>query len=205
MITRRLFVGAIAAVPVSVTLKPSRSVAGGIGEKPEDKALGDPNAPVTIIEYFSLTCPHCRWFHESIFPRLKTDYIDTGKVRFVARDFPLNTPALHAAVLAHCAGDERYFAFIHMLFETFDDWTTSRNYLDALVWLGKLGGLSRKRFEACLADKALEEKILSSIADARTQYGVNSTPTVIVNGIQYVGEMRFEALAEHLESLVSGS
>ena len=205
MITRRRLVAAIGAVPASVVLKPARSSAAGIGEKPDDKALGDPNAQVTFIEYFSLTCPHCRWFHENIFNRLKTGYIDSGKVRFVARDFPLDVRALHAAVLAHCAGEERYFAFVHLLFETFDDWTSARDYTDALVRLGKLGGLSRKRFEACLADKSLEKKILRSIADARAEYGVNSTPTVIVNGKKYSGEMRFEALAKHLDSLVARS
>ncbi len=203
--TRRFLVGAIAAGSAAAMLGWRQRAVAGIGEKPGDRALGDPNARVTVIEYFSLTCPHCRWFHRNIFARLKADYVDTGKVRFVARDFPLNAPALHAAMLAHCAGDGRYFTFIHVLFETFDDWTTAYNYPDALARLGELGGVTRDRFQACLADKALEERILQSIADARAEYGVNGTPTVIVNGQRYEGKMSFEAFAKHLDRLLSAS
>lgn len=203
--TRRFLVGAIAAGSAATMLGWRQGAVASIGEKPGDRALGDPNAPVTVIEYFSLTCPHCRWFHKNIFARLKADYVDTGKVRFVARDFPLNAPALHAAMLAHCAGDDRYFTFIHVLFETFDDWTTAYNYPDALAQLGELGGVTRDRFQACLADKALEERILQSIADARAEYGVNGTPTVIVNGHRYEGKMSFEAFAQHLDRLLSAS
>ena len=203
--TRRFLVGAIASGSAAAMLGWRQRAVAGIGEKPGDRALGDPNARVTVIEYFSLTCPHCRWFHKNIFARLKAAYVDTGKVRFVARDFPLNAPALHAAMLAHCAGDDRYFTFIHVLFETLDDWTTAYNYPDALAQLGELGGVTRDRFQACLADKALEERILQSIADARAEYGVNGTPTVIVNGQRYEGKMSFEAFAQHLDRLLSAS
>ncbi len=98
-----------------------------------------------------------------------------------AQKLPLGDLALHAAVLAHCAGDDRYFTSLDVLFEAFDDWTNARDYSDALAQLSELGGVSRERFEACLANKALEEKIFQPIADAQAEYGVNSTPTVIVN------------------------
>ena len=159
MISRRFFIGAVAAVPAAAALAPLPSAAAGIGEKPGDLAMGDPDAPVTLIEYFSLTCPHCQWFHKNIYDPLKRDYVETGKVRFVARDFPLNAPALQAAVLAHCAGRDRYFAFIDVLFSTFDDWAASRDYTEKLAQIGELGGVSRDRFEACLADKGLENAI----------------------------------------------
>ena len=205
MMTRRFLLGAIVAGAAAATLGWRQHATAGIGEKPGDMALGDPNARVTVIEYFSLTCPHCRWFHKNIFARLKADYVDTGKVQFIARDFPLNAPALHAAMLAHCAGEKRYFTFIHVLFETFEDWTTAYDYPDALARIGELGGLTRDRFQACLADEALENRILQSIEDARAEYGVNATPTVIVNGQRYEGKMSFEAFAKHLDHLLSAS
>ena len=205
MISRRFLMGAMAAVPVATMLAPVPGTAAGIGEKPGDLALGDPDAPVTVIEYFSLTCPHCRWFHQNIYDPLKRDYVDAGKVRFVARDFPLNAPALQAAVLARCAGRDRYLAFIDVLFSTFDDWAGSRDYTEKLAQIGELGGVSRDRFDACLADKDLENAIFQTIASAQAEYDVSSTPTVIVNGERYEGKMSFEALAKHINRLVSGS
>ena len=205
MISRRFFIGAVATVPAVVALAPLPSAAAGIGEKPGDLALGDPDAPVTVIEYFSLTCPACRDFHQNIYDPLKRDHVDAGKVRFVARDFPLNAPALEAAVLAHCAGRDRYFAFIDVLFQTFDDWASSRDYTEKLAQIGELGGVSRDRFEVCLADKDLENAIFQSKADGHDEYDVSGTPTLVVNGEKYEGKMSFEALARQIDRLVSGS
>ena len=195
----------MAAVPAAAVLAPLPGGAAGIGEKPGDMALGDPDAPVTLIEFFSLTCPHCEWFHKNIYNRLKSDYVDTGKLRFVARDFPLNAPALQAAVLARCAGGERYFTFVDVLFQTFDDWASSRDYTEKLAQLGELGGVSRGRFEACLADKDVEDSIFRSIASAQAEHDVSGTPTLVVNGDKYEGKMSFEALARHIDRLLSGS
>ena len=167
-------------------------------------AVGAPDAPVTLIEFFSLTCPHCEWFHKNIYNRLKSDYVDTGKVRFVARDFPLNAPALQAAVLAHCAGRDRYFAFVDVLFQTFDDWAGSGQYTEKLAQIGELGGVSRDRFDECLADSDLENAIFQSIASAQAEYEVDSTPTLVVNGEKYEGRMTFEAFAAHIDRLISG-
>ena len=104
MISRRFLIRTMAALPAVAMLTPMPGAAAGIGERPGDLAEGDPDAPVTLIEYFSLTCPHCRWFHENIYHRLKPAYVDTGKLRYVARDFPLNPPAVQATILARCAG-----------------------------------------------------------------------------------------------------
>ena len=205
MISRRFLLGSMAAVPLASVLMPLPGSAAGIGEKPGDLALGDPDAPVTVIEFFSLTCPACRRFHMNIYNRLKPDYVDAGKVRFVARDFPLNAPALQAAVLAHCAGRNRYFAFVDVLFQTFDDWAASGAYTEKLAQIGELGGVSRDRFDACLADQDLENSIFQSIASAQAEYEVDSTPTVIVNGEKYEGRMTFEAFAAHIDRLISGS
>ncbi len=202
MLSRRFLLSAMAALPAAAVLAPVPGVrAAGIGERPGDIALGDPDAPVTVIEFFSLTCPHCRSFHQTVFNRLKPDYVDAGKVRYVYRDFPLNLPALQAAILARCAGRGRYAAFVDVLFQTFDDWASAGDFTEKLAQIGELGGVSRDRFEACLADKALEDAIFQSIADAQAEYGVSSTPTLIVNGERYEGQMRFEAFAEHIDGL----
>ena len=205
MISRRFFVGAMAAVPVASVLAPLPGIAAGIGEKPGDMALGDPDAPVTLIEYFSLTCPHCEWFHKNIYNRLKPEYLDTGRLRYIARDFPLNMPAVHAAILARCAGRDRYFTFVDVLFQTFDDWVRSSDHTEKLAQIGELGGVSRDRFEDCLADTDLENSIFQSMASAQAEYDVNSTPTIIVNGERYEGKMDFDSLARHIDRLASGS
>ena len=155
-----------------------------------------------MIEFFSLTCPSCERFHKNVYNRLKPDYVDTGRVRFIARDFPLNAPALQAAVLAHCAGPDRYYTFIDVLFQTFDDWAGSGDYTDKLAQIGELGGVSRDRFADCLADTDLENKIFQSIADGQAEYDVSGTPTLVVNGEKYDGKMTFDALARHIDRLL---
>ncbi len=206
MISRRFMVGAMVAVPAAAALAPLVPArAAGIGERPGDMAVGDPDAPVTVIEFFSLTCPHCEWFHKNVYKQLKTDYVDTGRLRFVVRDFPLNAPALQAAVLAHCAGRERYFTFIDVLFQTFDDWASSRDFTDKLGQIGELGGVSRDQFADCLADQGLENSIFQSIADAQAEYDVSGTPTLVVNGEKYDGKITLDALTKHIDRLLAGS
>ncbi len=206
MISRRFLVGAMATIPAVTVLTPfAPARAAGIGERPGDLAVGDPDAPVTVIEFFSLTCPSCLRFHKNVYNRLEPEYVDTGKVRFVARDFPLNAPALQAAVLAHCAGRERYFTFIDVLFQTFDDWAGSRDYTDKLGQIGELGGVSRDRFADCLADEDIETAIFQSIADGQANYDVSGTPTLVVNGEKYDGKMTFDGLSKHIDRLLAGS
>ena len=206
MISRRFVIGAMAAVPLAGVLAPVPGArAAGVGEKPGDLALGDPDAPVTLIEYFSLTCPHCEWFHKNVYNRLKPEYVDTGKLRYIARDFPLNLPAVEAAILARCAGRDRYFTFVDVMFQTFDDWARSSDYSEKLAQIGELGGVSRDRFDACLADTELENSIFRGMSAAQAEYDVNSTPTLILNGERYEGKMSFEALAREIDRLAAGS
>ncbi len=205
MISRRFAIRALALAAAGALLPGFPRVRAGAGEEPGDMVLGEVGAPVTLIEYVSLTCPHCRWFHENVYPKLKADYVETGKVRYVVRDFPLDWPAVQAAVLARCAGPDRYFAFIDVLFRTFDEWTRSADHLKQLTQIGELGGLSRERFEACLADKDIEDGIFRSIQEAQAEYDVSGTPTLIVDGGKYEGSLRFDALAEHLDRLLPGS
>lgn len=204
MVTRRFllagmmgFAGTLAAAPLLQLA--SLPAAAETWYKPGDMAIGASDAPISMIEYFSLTCSHCRDFHTKTFPYLKTNFVDTGKVRFIARDFPLNRPALDAAILAQCAGPKHYFAFIEMLFNTFDNWTRSADYIKALGQLGQLGGVSAAQFEDCRGDAALEAKIFATMLDAQVTYDVKSTPTFIINGNAHEGGMHIDTLAKTLE------
>ena len=204
MITRRFLIAGMTGIAGSVAAPPllqlaSLPAAASNWEKAGDMAIGAPEAPVSVIEYFSLTCSHCRDFHTETFPRLRTEYVETGKVRFIARDFPLNRPALDAAILAHCAGPDRYFAFIETLFNTFDNWTRAADYLNALGQIGQLGGISEGQFQNCLGDQALETKIFSSILEAQEKFDIKSTPSFIINGKKHEGDMRFDAFAKTLD------
>lgn len=158
---------------------------------PDDRILGKADAPVTIIEYASLTCDHCVRFHRDTLPHVKTNWIDPGKARLVYRDFPLDGLALRAAMLAHCAGPERYFAFLSVIFQQHDQWAHAKEPMTALMRLVRLGGLSEAQANACLADKAIETKILTTRMEAERLYDVKSTPTFIVNGRKLSGALPY--------------
>lgn len=173
--------------------------------EPQEQALGDPDAPVTIIEYASLTCPHCAQFHTEVLPELKERYIEDGKVRLVYRDFPLDERALMAAALAHCAGPDRYFGFLDVLFETQSSWARANDHIAALKKLGKLGGMNDAQMDACLADQELTDGILQTRLDGQNEHQVSSTPTLVINGEVYAGARSVEELSEVIDPLVGGS
>lgn len=169
--------------------------------EPAEQALGDPDAPVTIIEYSSLTCPHCAQFHADVLPELRERYIATGKVRLVYRDFPLDQRALAAAMLARCADPERYFGFLDVLFETQPQWARTED-LTALKQLGRLAGMSEAEMNACLQDQELADAILQMRLDAQQQYDVNSTPTFIIDGEAYAGSRGIDEFAKLIDPLL---
>jgi protein-disulfide isomerase len=147
----------------------------------EDIWLGDEKAPVTIIEYASMTCPHCAHFSETTFPELKKRYIDTGKVRFIFREFPLDALAMATVMLARCAGKDKYFPMIETLFRQQKDWAVQRP-LPALMAIAKQAGFTEQSFEACLNDRKLQNNIETIRQTAAEKFGVNSTPTFFING-----------------------
>lgn len=167
-----------------------------------DPAIGDPAAPVTIIEYSSLTCPHCAAFHAKILPELKQRYIDTGKVRLVLRDFPLDATALKAAIVAHCAGPERQPQFVEVFFAQQQNWARAADPVQALKQLAKLGGLGEAQIDACLADKELENAILQARLDGEQKYKINSTPSFIIDGKTVAGEQSVDAFAAMIDPLL---
>lgn len=169
----------------------------------KEHVLGDPAAPVTIIEYASLTCPHCAAFHLDELPAIKAKYIDTGKVKLVYRDFPLDQLALQAAIVAHCAGDERYFRFLNAMFASQATWARAGDPVAALKQLAKLGGLSEAEADACLADRAMQDGVLQSRLDGEQQFDVSSTPTLIVDGKIYKGGRGIDEIAKVLDPLIN--
>jgi len=150
--------------------------------------IGEPKAPVTIIEYASMTCSHCADFEMTAFPKLKADYIDKGKVRYVLREFPLDPLAAAAAMLARCSGDKRD-AVAELLFQSQRDWAFVKNPLDALSAILRQTGMSQSAFEACLNDEGLFKKIEAMRDVAQNKFGINATPTFFINGDKRPGEI----------------
>jgi protein-disulfide isomerase len=169
--------------------------------EPGEQALGSPDAPVTIIEYASLTCPHCASFHNDVLPGLKEKYIAPGKVRLIYRDFPLDQRALQAATLAHCVGPDRYFGFLDVLFETQETWATSEG-LEPLRRLGRLAGLSEEQMDECLADQELMDGILQQRLVAQNEHEVQSTPSFVIGGETYAGSRDLEGFSEVIDPLL---
>ena len=170
--------------------------------RPEDRVLGDESARVTILEYSSLTCPHCAQFHAEGYRHLKSAYIDTGKIKLVFRDFPLDGLALRAAALAECLPAERYYPFLQLLFEGQSNWARSEQPLAELVRLGQLAGLSRERASDCLQDEAAFEKIIQERLTGQEDYQIDSTPSFIIDGRKHPGALTADELDEILAPLL---
>src|SRR5207248_6176922 len=140
-----------------------------------DEALGAANAPVTIVEYASMTCPHCAHFHETTYPELKKKYIDSGKVRFIFREFPLDALAAAGSMLARCAGKDKYFPMIETLFAQQKDWVTQKP-LQPMLTIAKQAGFTQESFDKCLANQQMLDGIEESRTRASQKFNVNSTP-----------------------------
>ena len=169
-----------------------------------DMALGPANAPVTVTEYASMTCPHCAAFNENVFPKIKSEYIDSGKVRYVFREFPLDIKAAAGSMLARCIAKDdagKYFAVIDMLFRQQNDWVT-KNTTETLTRIGKQAGLSQQAVEDCLKDQALLDKISADQKFANEVLKVNSTPTFFINGEMIRGETSFAEFDKRIKSLL---
>jgi len=178
---------------------------GAGGEGDAEMAMGAADAPVTIIEYSSMTCPHCAAFHGETLPLIKANYIDAGKVRLVFRDFPFDRQALLAAALARCAGAARFFGFVDVLFRTQKSWARAANPEEALGRIARLGGLKEDEITACLADQALLDSIMQSRLQGSQEFEIKSTPTFIINGERVVGAQPYERFEEIIERLLSQS
>jgi len=175
------------------------AAAGPLG----DVWLGSPDAKCTIIEYASMTCTHCAAFHRETWPKLKSTYIDTGKVHFTLREFPLDPLATAGFMLARCAGNDKYFAMTDLLFDKQEDWAFVKKPLEALAGLTKQAGFTQKTFDECLKNQQIRAGVEAVRSRAETVMGINATPTFFINGKKYDGEMSFEAMDKIVAPIVN--
>jgi protein-disulfide isomerase len=160
---------------------------------------GKADAPITLIEYASMTCSHCANFDTQVYPTLKAKYIDTGKVRYIMREFPLDPLAAAGFMLARCAGDDKYFAMIDVLFKMQAQWAFVKEPMPALLAIAKQAGFSEKTFNECLANQKLLDDIDAVRQRGAEKFGVNSTPTFFINGLIHRGEMTIDELDKALQ------
>jgi len=168
-----------------------------------DQVLGAADAPVTIIEYASMTCPHCSHFHKTVYPDLKKKYIDTGKVRFIFREFPLDPLAAAASMLARCAGKDKYFPLVEAFFDSQSDWVVQKP-LQPMFAIAKQAGFTQQTFDECLANQQMLNGIEESRTRAASKLNVNSTPTFFINGKIYRGALTAEELDKQLAPYLKG-
>ena len=170
-----------------------------------DIVFGDANAPVTMIEYASLSCPHCAAFYNNIFDKIKEHYIDTKKVKFIYRDFPLDKSALFAALISSCSAKNnqndstKYYQLIKVLFKNQDDWAFGSDFFEKLRSLAKLRGMTEKEFTDCANNQDLINQILQNRLRAAQELGIDSTPTFIIGGQVIGGQRDFNAFKKIID------
>jgi len=182
-----------AAGPLTTAVASTADKSALLAILPGDHVLGDPNAPITMIEYASLTCPHCAHFSTQILPAVKKKWIDTGKVKLVYRDFPLDQIAAKAAQIAECAGKDRYFGVIDLIFAGQPTWATASDPIAELAKPLRIAGMGENEIKACLANEAMSNAVIADYKSGEA-LGVNSTPTLIINGQLYPGARSVEEL-----------
>ncbi len=170
------------------------------------RVLGAPDAPVTIEEFASFSCGHCATFHINTFPELKEKYIDTGKVRFIFTDFPLNAPALDASIIARCLPEDKFFRFIKFLFDTQEDWAFSGRHRQALTQNAKLLGISDERLDACMKSVELRAALMAQMQVVSQNQQIQSTPSFIINGTETIrGAQSFNTFRTIIEKILKES
>jgi protein-disulfide isomerase len=179
--------------------------------KPTDMIHGSPNAPVTMVEYASMTCPHCAAFQREVVPKLTKDYVDTGKVRMIFREYPLDGAARMASAVARCLSGDQYFSFIDLLFANQMNWIkdfdgngqlTREDILQGLEQMGRFAGMSKEKVDQCADNKNNLALVDANWMEGQTKYNVNSTPTFFINGVKHEGEIPYDQLKKDLDSLL---
>jgi protein-disulfide isomerase len=169
-----------------------------------ERSLGSADAKVTVIEYASATCPHCASFHKETWPALKAEFVDTGKVRYIFREFPFDDLALAAFMVARCAPEEQYFPIIDILFEQQEAWARSQDPKGALFKVAQLAGFTQESFEACIKNDKVAQGIIDTQQKADKTYGVNSTPTFFINGKMMKGSAALEDFRKAITEALAG-
>ncbi len=174
-----------------------------VDEMLADRVLGNDDAPVTIIEYSSMTCPHCASFHNETLPKITEEYIDTGKVRLIFRDFPFGLLAKAAAMISRCVDKESYYGFLTVLFRSQAQWSQSQQPAVELERMARFAGLSKAEFDACLGNQALVKGIEENAAKAQEEHGIESTPTFFINGNRISGAAPFDTFKAEIDAALA--
>ncbi len=173
----------------------------------QEMFLGDPDAPVTFIEYGSFTCPHCATFHANQFQELQRDYIDTGKVKFIFREVYFDRFALWASMIARCGGSTRFFGIHDLIFETQADWIAGGQdpalIVDNLKKIGITAGLEAEQVEACMQDEAMAQALVNWFQANAEEDGIEATPTLFINGTKY-SNMAYSDIQPLIEAALAG-
>nr|WP_017959317.1 DsbA family protein [Rhizobium leguminosarum] len=175
-----------------------------------EMALGKADAPVKIVEYMSMTCPHCAHFHNTVFDTIKQKYVDSGKVQFIIREFPFDPRAAAAFMLARCNSSnpeqlstpEHYFPMVSMLFKQQQVWAAADDGRAALLQMSKLAGFTEDSFTKCLTNQKLLDEVNATRERGSKDFGVNATPTFLINGKRYSGDMPVDTLSKLIDSLL---
>jgi protein-disulfide isomerase len=171
----------------------------------QEMSIGAEDAPITMVEYASFTCPHCKNFHHDVLPQIMENYIDTGKVRMVYRGIYFDRLGLWADMLARCGGPDRYFGIAAMIYDKQKEWTSSENavgVVDNLYAIGRLAGLEQADMEACMQDNVTAKAMVAFSTDSAEADGVNSTPTFVING-QTISNMPYSGFVEEFERILA--
>ena len=170
-----------------------------------DFYIGDPEAPVTIIEYASMSCSHCANFHNDTLEDLKKEYIDTGKVKFIFRDFPFNYPALAGSMMMRCVPDNVRYDYMNALYKLQKNWVNRDNSKTRaeLYKIMQSGGMKQEEFDACLSDVNLENDLLEGVMNAQGEFNIRSTPSFIINGALYSGNKNIKEFRQIIEKILS--
>jgi len=187
------------AMILSAQTSPAKAEIASLEDSTKEMVEGKADAPVTVIEYASLSCPHCANFHLNIYPEIKKNYVDTGKVRLIYRDFPLGTPAMAAAMISRCAGSQRYFGMIEVFFSSQKQWGRAQNPIDALKKTARFGGMSGQDVDACLKNQALLDHIQGGAQEAQLEHEINSTPSFLIGKQKISGALPYEDFKDLLD------
>ena len=170
-----------------------------------DFIIGNDNAPITIIEYASMSCSHCANFHNNTLPDLKKEYIDTGKVKYVFRDFPYNYPALLGSMVMRCIPSEVRYDYMNALYKLQNMWVVRENAItrQELYKIMQTGGMTKEKFDTCLSNVDLENKILQEVIAAQNEFNIRSTPSFLINGDLLEGDKSIKVFRQILDKILS--
>ena len=199
---------ALLGISLSLTLQSATQAMEVISDNDDvmkEMVLGNEKAQITVIEYASLGCPHCAQFHLGTYQNLKKDYIDTGKVKFIFRDFPLGTPALAASMISRCAGSAKYFGMIDIFFRSQKQWSQAENPMDALKKIARFGGMSATDVDDCLQNQELLDYIQDTARDGGEKHKINSTPSFVIDGETHSGGLPYADFKKLLDKALNNS